>query len=74
MGNVVMPRSFGNLRFVRLKYQEVCAQYRHLKVWREGLEVAIKIKGSLSSATGGVGEARASVYSNKSEQCGSCQP
>lgn len=41
-----MPRSFGNSRFVRLKYQEVSAQYRHLKVWREGLEVAIKIKGS----------------------------
>ncbi len=31
---------------VRLKYQDCCAQYGHLKVWREGLEVAIKIKGS----------------------------
>ncbi len=34
------------LASVRLKYQEVSAQYRHLKVWREGLEVAVKIKGS----------------------------
>jgi hypothetical protein len=34
------------LASVRLKYQEVSAQYGHLKVWREGLEVAIKIKGS----------------------------
>lgn len=34
------------LASVRLKYQEVSAQYRHLKVWRQGLEVAIKIKGS----------------------------
>jgi hypothetical protein len=30
----------------RLTYQEVSSQYGHLKVWREGLEVAIKIKGS----------------------------
>jgi len=35
-----------NLASVRLKYQEVSAQYGHLKVWREGLEVALKIKGS----------------------------
>lgn len=35
------------LASVRLKYQEVSAQYGHLKVWREGLEVAIKIKGYL---------------------------
>lgn len=34
------------LASVRLKYREVCAQYGHLKVWRQGLEVAIKIKGS----------------------------
>lgn len=34
------------LASVRLKYQQVPAQYGHLKVWRQGLEVAIKIKGS----------------------------
>jgi hypothetical protein len=34
------------LATVRLSYQQVSACYRHLKVWREGLEVAIKIKGS----------------------------
>ena len=34
------------LASVRLKYREVCAQYGHLKVWREGLEVALKVKGS----------------------------
>lgn len=31
---------------VRLNYSEVTVEYWHLKVWREGLEVAIKIKGS----------------------------
>lgn len=30
----------------RLSYETVSPQYGHLKVWREGLEVAIKIKGS----------------------------
>ena len=31
---------------VYLKPSEVSREYRHRKVWREGLEVAIKIKGS----------------------------
>lgn len=34
------------LAAVRLTYQEVSTEYGHLKVWRQGLEVAIKIKGS----------------------------
>ncbi len=34
------------LASVRLNYEQVSHQYGHLKVWREGLEVAIKIKGS----------------------------
>ena len=34
------------LAAVRLTYQEVSPDYGHLKVWRQGLEVAIKIKGS----------------------------
>lgn len=34
------------LAAVRLTYQEVSTDYGHLKVWRQGLEVAIKIKGS----------------------------
>ena len=34
------------LASVIFKYQEVSAQYGHLKVWREGKDVAIKIKGS----------------------------
>lgn len=34
------------LASVRLKYQQVSAQYGLLLVWREGLEVAIKSKGS----------------------------
>ncbi len=34
------------LAAVWLKRQEWPASYRHRKVWREGLEVAIKIKGS----------------------------
>lgn len=50
------------LATVRLSYAEVSVDYGHFKVWREGLEVAIKIKGSLSLAAGGVGEARASQY------------
>lgn len=31
---------------IRLRYGQVSRAYGHLKVWREGLEVAIKIKGS----------------------------
>jgi hypothetical protein len=31
---------------VRLKSTEVSREYGHRKVWRHGLEVAIKIKGS----------------------------
>ena len=31
---------------VRLKSTEVSHEYGHRKVWRHGLEVAIKIKGS----------------------------
>lgn len=31
---------------IRLRYAQVSSAYGHLKVWREGLEVAIKIKGS----------------------------
>jgi hypothetical protein len=31
---------------VYLKSTEVSGEYRHRKVWRHGLEVAIKIKGS----------------------------
>lgn len=34
------------LASVRLTYQQVAKPYGHLKVWREGLEVAVKIKGS----------------------------
>lgn len=34
------------LASVRLTYQQVSRPYGHLRVWREGLEVAIKIKGS----------------------------
>ena len=34
------------LATVRLSYAEVSVDYGHFKVWREGLEVAIKIKGS----------------------------
>ncbi len=34
------------LASVRLNSEQVSRQYGHLKVWREGLEVAIKIKGS----------------------------
>ena len=34
------------LATVRLTYAEVSVDYGHFKVWREGLEVAIKIKGS----------------------------
>ncbi len=34
------------LASVRLNSKQVSRQYEHLKVWREGLEVAIKIKGS----------------------------
>jgi hypothetical protein len=31
---------------VRLNYSEVAVEYEHFKVWRQGLEVAIKIKAS----------------------------
>ena len=31
---------------MRLRSEQVSRQYGHLKVWREGLEVAIKIKSS----------------------------
>ena len=42
------------LATLRLSYAEVSVDYGHFKVWREGLEVAIKIKGSHMLAAGGV--------------------
>lgn len=41
-----MPSSYGYNRNKYLKAKEYSRTYRRRKVWREGLEVAMKIKGS----------------------------
>ena len=41
-----MEPPYGNLRFVWIKAGKAHPDYGRRKVWREGLEVAMKIKGS----------------------------
>jgi hypothetical protein len=41
-----MPNNYGKWQGVYLKSSEVSREYEHRKVWRYGLEVAMKIKAS----------------------------
>lgn len=41
-----MPNSCGHNRSVFLKFREYSRAYGYRKVWGEGLEVAVKVKGS----------------------------
>jgi hypothetical protein len=50
------------LASVWIKAGEAHPDYERRKVWREGLEVAMKIKGSQGHKRAGVGQGRASVH------------
>ncbi len=52
------------LASIRLKAEETHPDYGRRKVWRQGLEVAMKIARVSRATTSGVGEGRAPIHSD----------